>query len=498
MEPSQQTIFVGGFSPFLKESNLKNYFDRFGAIKKIILKKDVKKKINKGYAFIICENQDTINRILNAYHEIEGRVVDCDVSHCGTKKNDDIDRSILNRVCIKGLHRDITNKELHVYFSKYGTVKKAFIIYDPITKRSKLFGYVEYNDQKEKMKALNQKSHILKGKEFVCEQYIPRCFIEKVKNKNEESGNGEANNNKAEENQPKNIAEFSENSTKSKDVKLQVNQKDLVDQREQQILYQDYYQQSVDYQQEVGYQHEVDYYGMKGYNKYNDYYGYNNYYNEDYHQSTKNHQYYNKNKYPQQHCLNNPPIQSSKGFEYADLDHNYYYNYAQDTYQRSDSDYSETNHYSITNHPSYYQQQPISYQQKPIPYQQKPIPYQQKPIPYQQQPIPYQQQPIPYQQQPIPYQQQPIPYQQQPIPYQQQLIPYQQQHAQPNSNFYEEIKETNVSDVKYNYEHFPNNNQKHLESQQNQNELNPPPALANKNRTSIRLVEPIANLEVIL
>lgn len=117
MEHSSLTIFVGGFSPFLKESNLKEYFEKFGFINKIILKKDKKKNINKGYAFVYCRDNDTMDRILNNYHEIEGRVVDCDISHSGAKKSDDIDKSISYKLCVKGVHKDVNNKDLYVYFT---------------------------------------------------------------------------------------------------------------------------------------------------------------------------------------------------------------------------------------------------------------------------------------------------------------------------------------------------------------------------------------------
>ena len=188
MEYSNLTIFVGGFSPFLTESNLRDYFEKYGTICKIILKKDNKKKINKGYAFVYCQDNDTMNRILNNYHEIEGRVVDCDVSNSGTKKTDNIDKCVLHKICIKGVHKDVINKELYAYFSQFGIVKKAFIIYDPITKRSKLFGYVEFSDEHEKFKALAEKNHFLKGKQFFCEQYVPRCFLE-PSNENAENKN---------------------------------------------------------------------------------------------------------------------------------------------------------------------------------------------------------------------------------------------------------------------------------------------------------------------
>ena len=105
------TIFVGGFGPFVSETDIVNYFQTFGVIMSIVLKKDSNKGINKGYCFITVDSVEAVRAILTQNHFLDGRQVDCAVAHSGTKKNDDIDYLVNHRVCVKGLSKDITQED---------------------------------------------------------------------------------------------------------------------------------------------------------------------------------------------------------------------------------------------------------------------------------------------------------------------------------------------------------------------------------------------------
>ena len=187
MSRDKFTIFVGGFGPFLTESEIRTYFGKYGEILYIILKKDNEKGINKGFAFVRYDSQESVDKVLAAKHELDGRRVDVAIAHSGMNKDQDTTFYISHRLCVKGLAKSVTNEEMEDYFNKFGEVRKAFVIMDPVTKQSKLFGYVEFTQPDTKDKVLGQKKpHYLKGKKIVVEPYLPR-FVCKQKQMDEKA-----------------------------------------------------------------------------------------------------------------------------------------------------------------------------------------------------------------------------------------------------------------------------------------------------------------------
>lgn len=69
-------LFVGGIDPTVTETDLIDYFSRFGGIKEAEIKRNKKSKISKGYAFIRCRDNVTEDLILSLPHQINGRNID--------------------------------------------------------------------------------------------------------------------------------------------------------------------------------------------------------------------------------------------------------------------------------------------------------------------------------------------------------------------------------------------------------------------------------------
>lgn len=80
----------------MTESDLVDYFSRFGGIKQAEIKRDKKTKLSKGYAFIRCRDPETEELIMGLTHEINGRKVDVNkaVEKCQTEN---LKKSIYNR-----------------------------------------------------------------------------------------------------------------------------------------------------------------------------------------------------------------------------------------------------------------------------------------------------------------------------------------------------------------------------------------------------------------
>ena len=128
--------------------------------------------VSKGYGFINCENKKTYDRILNTKsHFILGRQVEVNQA---IKKNEDTPENIkakaLKKIFVGGLTDQADRDALYYYFSQFGEVTNAYVIYDPNTKQSKStlpspdFGYVEFQLQEDANSVLALKQHSILGK----------------------------------------------------------------------------------------------------------------------------------------------------------------------------------------------------------------------------------------------------------------------------------------------------------------------------------------------
>jgi RNA recognition motif-containing protein len=122
--------------------------------------------VSKGYGFINCENKKTYERILGIKtHRIRDRMVE--INHA-IKRNGEVPEDIkfkaLRKLFVGGLTLETTREVLVNHFSQFGMVVNAYVIYDPITKQSKNFGYVEFARPEDAIAAANCNEHIINGK----------------------------------------------------------------------------------------------------------------------------------------------------------------------------------------------------------------------------------------------------------------------------------------------------------------------------------------------
>uniref|UniRef100_A0A3P8PHG6 RRM domain-containing protein n=1 Tax=Astatotilapia calliptera TaxID=8154 RepID=A0A3P8PHG6_ASTCA len=78
------------------------------------------------------------------------------------------------KMFIGGLSWQTTQEGLKEYFCKFGEVKECMVMRDPVTKRSRGFGFVTYTEQAGVEKVLAQNRHELDSKTFVTLVDTPR------------------------------------------------------------------------------------------------------------------------------------------------------------------------------------------------------------------------------------------------------------------------------------------------------------------------------------
>ena len=108
----------------------------------------------KGFAFLtICGGEANLQKALSMKVSIEGRKLDITLAHGVEHRNSTILRQKEHKIFVKNLPLEINDKSLGDLFTKYGQVKKAYIIYHYNTRISKKYGYVEFFDKEDADKA---------------------------------------------------------------------------------------------------------------------------------------------------------------------------------------------------------------------------------------------------------------------------------------------------------------------------------------------------------
>ncbi|GAB1599999.1 heterogeneous nuclear ribonucleoprotein D-like-A isoform X3 [Argonauta hians] len=94
-----------------------------------------------------------------------------------SKGNEDEDR---RKLFVGGLSWETTAKDLREYFTKFGEVEHCNLKTDPVTKRSRGFGFVLFKEEPTVDKALLEKEHKLHGRNIDPKRANPREPIRKV------------------------------------------------------------------------------------------------------------------------------------------------------------------------------------------------------------------------------------------------------------------------------------------------------------------------------
>ncbi|KAG7400304.1 hypothetical protein PHYBOEH_006244 [Phytophthora boehmeriae] len=85
------------------------------------------------------------------------------------------DTTKLGKIFIGGLSYETTDEKLRAYFGAYGTVTDAVVMKDPISRRSRGFGFITYADPVCVDRALAQPNHILDSRRVEAKRAVPRA-----------------------------------------------------------------------------------------------------------------------------------------------------------------------------------------------------------------------------------------------------------------------------------------------------------------------------------
>jgi RNA recognition motif-containing protein len=142
-EKFKNTLFLGGLNVDLGLSTLRGYFSKFGTISKISIPGGKK---SKGYAFIKYEDNDGLVAALSQTHTIAGRLVNTTQALAPKEARKQTSKKTKKKIFVGGLSTKTSEQDLLDCFSKFGTVVNAYLIWDEVTKKTRKFGFVEFED----------------------------------------------------------------------------------------------------------------------------------------------------------------------------------------------------------------------------------------------------------------------------------------------------------------------------------------------------------------
>lgn len=161
--PGVVKLFVGGLSGDITHEVILKYFRQFGDILEAFV--IYEKRRPSGFGFINVANQQVADIILGQKHQINKSRLDVkpavDRSSAKVQGLDEKKKKIF----VGGLPKNFPDDELLAYFNQYGTVQRCYVAKNPITGKTRGFGFVVFDLEDSVTKAFTKTNHIIGGQE---------------------------------------------------------------------------------------------------------------------------------------------------------------------------------------------------------------------------------------------------------------------------------------------------------------------------------------------
>lgn len=159
------------------EQGLRDYFEAFGEVLMVQVKKDSKGQ-SKGFGFVRFSGYETQLRVLGQRHHIDGRW--CEVKVPNSKEG--TVQQVPCKVFVGRCTEDLTQDDLREYFSKFGEITDVFI-----PKPFRAFSFVTFLDP-EVAQGLCGEDHIIKGVSVHVSNAAPKSEPNRNQNYGNSSG----------------------------------------------------------------------------------------------------------------------------------------------------------------------------------------------------------------------------------------------------------------------------------------------------------------------
>jgi len=157
-------IFIGGLSYDTTESDLREYFVKFGEVENVNLKKDPFTLRSRGFAFILFKSQEGANGAMKPdFHVIKDR-------QCEPKRA----KARQGKVFVGGIKSEISDTDIRSHFSQYGNIVDVETPFDKLKNQRKGFCFIIYEDENVIKEILKNAKQSINGVEVEVKKATPR------------------------------------------------------------------------------------------------------------------------------------------------------------------------------------------------------------------------------------------------------------------------------------------------------------------------------------
>ncbi|CAN6203302.1 unnamed protein product [Urochloa humidicola] len=172
-------LFIGGLSWQTNKNRLHEYFSRFGQVTAVVIMRDHKTHLGRGFGFVIFSDVSVAEHVTMEKHIIDGRLVSAKKvvpkdENSIVSKSTAISKGITRKIFVGGLPKNVTEADFRRAFEQFGTITDLVLIYNHNTKRPRGFGFITYNSVDAMEKALLKSSHEMDGKMVEVKRVVPR------------------------------------------------------------------------------------------------------------------------------------------------------------------------------------------------------------------------------------------------------------------------------------------------------------------------------------
>ncbi|THF95306.1 hypothetical protein TEA_016848 [Camellia sinensis var. sinensis] len=138
-------IFIGGLAKDTTLDQFTKYFGRYGEITDSVIMKDRHTGRPRGFGFITYADPSVVDTVIAETHVINDKQVE--IKRTIPKGSAESKDFKTKKIFVGGIPTSVTEDEFKNFFSKYGKVVEHEIIRDHVTKRSRGFGFVVFDNE---------------------------------------------------------------------------------------------------------------------------------------------------------------------------------------------------------------------------------------------------------------------------------------------------------------------------------------------------------------
>lgn len=157
-------LFVGGLSWETTDKELREHFGQYGEIESINVKTDPNTGRSRGFAFIVFNNAEAIDKVVAAGdHVINNKKVD-------PKKA----KARHGKIFVGGLTTELSDDDIKNYFSQYGNIIEVEMPFDKTKNQRKGFCFITFDSEQVVNELLKTPKQTIKDKEVDVKKATPK------------------------------------------------------------------------------------------------------------------------------------------------------------------------------------------------------------------------------------------------------------------------------------------------------------------------------------